>query len=139
MPEPEVSEAKVSEVKVSEVKAPELITIRTGSKIEQFQQQRVRLLGQYKASRQKPNPMTTGVIGFKGDYITARIFLQDGTEVGINSPMMKQSLRSEKEFQQYNEKVVEVVGRLERLEDSSENSKSSLYIVLETISLSLEK
>ncbi|OUC15394.1 MAG: hypothetical protein B0A82_07210 [Alkalinema sp. CACIAM 70d] len=114
------------------------MTIRTGIEIEQFQQQRVRLLGQYKATRRKPNPMNTGIIGFKGDYITARIVLQDGTEVGINSPMMKQSLRSEKEVQQYDQKQVEVIGRLEMLENSTENRRSQLYIELESIHLPSE-
>ncbi|MBD2327119.1 hypothetical protein [Alkalinema sp. FACHB-956] len=113
----------------------QLPTIHTRAEVEQYQQQRVKLIGQYIATRRKPNPMNTGIVGFKGDYITAKIMLQDGTDIAINSPMLKQSLRSEKEAQQYDQKQVEVIGRLEMLENSTENRRSQLYIVLESIHL----
>jgi hypothetical protein len=101
--------------------------------------QRVRLSGQYVVTRRKPDPMSTGIPGFKGDYLTVQIILQDGTAIALESPLIKQSLRSEQEVKQYDLKSVEVIGRLEILPSLAKNQQLLMFIVPESISLSFKK
>ncbi|NUN66118.1 hypothetical protein HCU40_15480 [Pseudanabaena biceps] len=85
--------------------------VRTKSDLIQFRDRRVQLIGRY-VSTTKSAPAITSSQDFKGNYITANIVLEDGTEVPIFSTYNKQSLRSPEEAKAYNGKIVKVVGKI---------------------------
>jgi hypothetical protein len=120
-----------------EVLQEDLPIVRNQADLGQLPQ-RVRLVGQYVVTRRKPNPMSTGNPGFKGDYLTAQIILQDGTKIALESPLIKQSLRLEQEVKQYDRQSVEVIGRLETLPPQTQNQPALMYIVPESIRLSFK-
>ncbi|PZO40599.1 MAG: hypothetical protein DCF19_11965 [Pseudanabaena frigida] len=89
----------------------ELDVVKTKSDLIQFNNRRVQIIGRY-VSGTKPAPAITGDIEFKGNYITAKIVLEDGTEIPIFPTYNKQSLRSPEEAEAYNGKIVKVVGKI---------------------------
>ncbi|BBC27021.1 hypothetical protein [Pseudanabaena sp. ABRG5-3] len=89
----------------------ELDIVKTKSDLMQFNDRRVQVIGRY-VSRTRPAPAITSSIDFKGNYITANIVLEDGTEVPIFPTYNKQSLRSLAEVKAYDGKIVKVVGKI---------------------------
>jgi hypothetical protein len=89
----------------------ELDIVKTKFDLLQFDDRRVQLIGRY-VSKTKPAPSITSSLDFKGNYITANIVLEDGTEVPIFPTYNKQSLRSPEEVKAYDGKVVKVVGKI---------------------------
>ncbi|NJK41495.1 MAG: hypothetical protein HC934_09360 [Acaryochloridaceae cyanobacterium SU_2_1] len=122
-----------------EVLQEDLRIVQNRADLMRSPQQRVRLVGQYVVTRRKPDPMSTGIPGFKGDYLTVQIVLQDGTAIALNSPLIKQSLRSAEEVKQYEGQLVEVTGRLESLPSPRKEQRSLTFIVPESIRLSFQQ
>jgi hypothetical protein len=105
----------------------ELDIVKTKSDLIRFNDRRVQLVGRY-VSKTKPAPVITSSLDFRGNYITANIVLEDGTEVPIFPTYNKQSLRSLEEVKAYDGKVVKVVGKINLDRDQTLNPTQSITL-----------
>ncbi len=98
----------------------ELDVVKTTSDLAQLNNRRVQVIGRY-VSHSNPAPAITSSIDFKGNYTTANIVLEDGTEIPIYPTHLKQSLRSPEEVKAYDGKIVKVVGQIDLDQDQKLN------------------
>ncbi|PZV11155.1 MAG: hypothetical protein DCF20_20065 [Pseudanabaena sp.] len=105
----------------------ELDVVKTKTDLAQFNNRRVQVIGRY-VSHSRPAPAITSSIDFKGNYTTAKIVLEDGTEVPIYLTYLKQSLRSPEEVKAYDGKIVKVVGQISFDRDQKLNPNQSITL-----------
>jgi hypothetical protein len=87
--------------------------VKTKSDLIRYDDRRVKIIGRYVSHSRKAPAENTGIIGFKGTYLTANIRLEDGTEIPVFPTYNKMSLRSTQEAKAYEGKTITVVGKIQ--------------------------
>ncbi|MEE3718915.1 hypothetical protein V2H45_19405 [Tumidithrix elongata RA019] len=111
----------------------ELAVVKSKADLIRLNTQRVRLIGRY-ISRSSPPPEYSGSNSISGQpvpHFRASILLNDGTEVPIFSPYLKQSLRSPAEVKEFEGKTVVAVGQLQIDPDRQLNPQQSSALSLD--------
>jgi hypothetical protein len=104
----------------------ELDVVKTKADLIRFKDRRVVAIGRYQShTRQAPD--RAGIIGFKGNYITANIVLEDDTEIPIYPTYLKQSLRSPDEVKAFEGKIVKAIGLIQT--ETAPSSESRIAFI----------